>query len=211
MKAKFQGNTRYFQNINSAIKAYFIGFIAADGCIQQITTSSKGLSITIHNKDRYVLDLLRECIGCEHKIYILKNNLVRFQLCNKDLVQDLKNLGLYERKTFNMGNISENIPEQFRLSFVLGFFDGDGSVILPVDCRKPNINTKRICVSIRGTKPLLEGLTTSLSLEQFAIKKYDSTYRLDFSKKSEVLKFFHCYSVTPFFLIRKYQKFLVRL
>lgn len=211
MKAKFQGNTRYFQNINSQLKAYFLGYIAADGCISQITKSSKGLTITLHSIDKHVLDLLRECIGCEHPIYILKNNLVRFQLCNKDLVQDLINLGITERKTFTLTNILNNISKPLRKAFILGYFDGDGSIILPLDCRKPNMNTKRICVSIRSTQELLDGIVEELNLEQYAIKKYDSTYRLNFSKKSEILKFFDCYNNSPFFLKRKYEKFLKRL
>lgn len=211
MKAKFQGNTRYFQHINNSLKAYFIGYIAADGCISQITKSSKGLSITLHSIDRNVLDLLRECIGCEHKIYILKNNLVRFQLCNKDLVQDLEKLGIEQRKTFTLRNIVLNIPKKFRKAFILGFFDGDGSVILPTDCRKPNMNTKRICIMIRGTESFLLGIAKELLLKQYSIKKYDSTFRLTFSKKTEILKFFDCYNHSPFFLKRKYEKFLKRL
>lgn len=211
MRAKFQGNIRYFQNINSHLKAYFLGYIAADGCVSQITKSSKGLTITLHSKDRCVLDLFRECIGCEHPIYILKNNLVRFQLCNKDLVQDLENLGITQRKTFTLQNILINIPKEFRSSFILGFFDGDGSIILPTDCRKPNMKTKRIVISIRGTEELLNGIVNHLSLQQFNISKYDSTYRLTFSKKSEVLTFFSCYQECPFFLRRKYDKFLKRL
>lgn len=211
MAKRNQGNVRYFQNIDSSIKAYFLGFIAADGCVTQITKSSKGLTISIHEKDRIILDTLKEEIGCDNKVFSLKNNLVRFQLCNKFLVEDLNKLGIKERKTFNLGNILENIPKNLQQSFVLGYFDGDGSVILPIDCRKPNMNTKRICISIRGTESLLKGIADSLKLSRYAIKKYDSTYRLDFSKKSEILKFFECYKATPLFLDRKYQKFLVRL
>ena len=61
-----------------------------------------------------------------------------------------------------MGNIIENIPYEYRDAFIIGYFDGDGSV---------SINDKLILhrngkfypnhslyISIRGTKEFLSGI-----------------------------------------------------
>jgi len=55
-----QGNIRYFENIDSQLKAYFLGFITADGCLQSNGSNSYGLTITIHSKDKIVLEKLKE-------------------------------------------------------------------------------------------------------------------------------------------------------
>jgi len=207
-----QGNTRYFENINSEIKAYFVGFIAADGCVQSNGKNSYGLTITLHEKDRIVLDKLREEIGSEKPLMLIPSkNHIRFTLFNKDLYNDLNNLGIIPKKSLIIGDVIKNIPEEYRHSFVLGYFDGDGSVVLPKHPKKPNINTKRICIFIRGTEALLSGIAQELNLEQYMLKSYDSTYTLRFSKKSEIIKFFNLYTKNKFFLYRKYEKFLQRI
>ena len=63
MKRPNQGNTRYFQKIDSNLKAYFLGFIAADGYIQYFAKNCIGLSITLNIKDKIILDKLKSEIG----------------------------------------------------------------------------------------------------------------------------------------------------
>lgn len=207
-----QGNTRYFQNIDSNIKAYFLGFIAADGCVQSNGKNSYGLTITLHEKDRVILDKLREEIGSEKPLILIPSkNHIRFTLFNKDMYNDLNKLGIVPNKSLIIEDIIKNIPQEYRHSFVLGYFDGDGSVTLPTDPRKPNMNTKRIAIFIRGTKELLSGIVEELNLDQYGLTKYDSTYTLSFSKKSEIIKFFNLYTKNNFYLNRKYEKFLLRI
>ncbi len=207
-----QGNIRYFQKINSDIKAYFLGFIAADGCIQNNGKNSLGLTITIHEKDRIIIDKLRKEIGSEKPILQLKAHPhVRFTLFNIDMYNDLKSHGMEERKSLTMKNIIKNIPKKYRKSFILGYFDGDGSVSLPIDCRKPNINTKKISVQIRGTDEFLQGIVDELKIKQCSIRHYDSIPNLTIGKKEEIIKFFKIYDNCSFFLKRKHDKFLKRL
>ena len=62
-----QGNVKYFQNIDTHQKAYFLGFIAADGAIVNNT-----LTITIHKKDIELLEKLKSEIGNLHNIQSIK-------------------------------------------------------------------------------------------------------------------------------------------
>lgn len=219
-----QGNIRYFQNIDTYYKAYFLGFIAADGCVQKFTSSSKGLSITLDIKDKCVLDKLKEEIGNEHNIRVWskrqthnKNVITtfcRFSLANKFLYDDLINLGIVERKTFLLQNVLTKLPEQFRNAFIIGYFDGDGSVTLPKS--KIKITTgilypnNSIHISIRGTKELLQGIIEHLKLEHYGLY-FAKTWILVIAKKTSVIKFYMCYNNLPFYLKRKYDKIQERI
>lgn len=224
-----QGNTRYFQKIDSNLKAYFLGFIAADGCIQYFDKNCIGLSITLNIKDKIILDKLKSEIGNEHEIRVwsrkqtfnpsVLSTFCRFQLANKQLAEDIKQYGIDEKKSLTIGNIVPNIPKQYRKAFILGYFDGDGCVMEQKGRIKWNktkeifyqVNSNVLVINIRGTKDFLFGIATELKLENYALKKYDSTYRLVIAKKSEVKKFFTVYENQSFFLERKYNKFLNRI
>lgn len=60
---KYYVNHKYFSTINTPVKAYFLGLIAADGCIYTRPRSSglcqSWLSICLKSEDKYILDILR--------------------------------------------------------------------------------------------------------------------------------------------------------
>ncbi len=191
-------NVRYFKTINTNTKAYFAGFIAADGAIVK-----NELTISIHVKDIKILQKLKEELESPNQIIRLnkKNtDMVRFTVGNKMLKSDLENLGITSRKTFTLQNIIENIPKEHKSSFILGYFDGDGSFSFK---RKTGI------FSIRGTKELLSGFANVLEIPESHIKKYDSTFNLlEWSQKKIRNIFLKLYLNQDFYLERKYKKFV---
>ena len=56
-------NQSYFENINTEDKAYFLGFIYADGSI--VTEGRNSLYIKIHTKDSHIIDSFINCINGE--------------------------------------------------------------------------------------------------------------------------------------------------
>lgn len=224
-----QGNIRYFENIDTHIKSYFLGFITADGCLQNNGSNSFGLSITIHSKDRSIVDKLKEEIGCENKILHLTTNMthnqkpkdhVRFALFNKLLYSDLCKYGLAPRKSTTMPNIIPNIPKEFRKSFILGYLDGDGSVNLPkkgkTKMTKKGLKTypnNQIIVSFRGTEAFLNGVVEELNIKNYSLfkDKQRNCWTLSITKRIEVLNFFEIYKNNNFYLKRKHNKFLERI
>lgn len=221
------GNVRYFENINTNIKAYFVGFIAADGSIGKPGCSS--LSITLHRKDVCILQKLKEEIGFEHKIQTIKRKSemistgvtdhVRIAIQNKLLIQDLNALGIYNNKSLTIGNIILNIPYEHRNAFIIGYLDGDGCVSLPKIGTTKWSNPKNkyvsypshvIVPSFRGTESFLEGIKTHLNLKN-CVRKAGPTYQLTIHNKEDVVKLFNCYKNLDFFLTRKHDKFLERI
>ncbi|MEI6186919.1 MAG: LAGLIDADG family homing endonuclease [Alphaproteobacteria bacterium] len=212
MKRPFQGNIRYFQNCDTPIKAYFLGFIAADGCLLSNGKNSISLSITLSEVDRNLLNKLKEEIGCEHRIYNIRGKMThnkdkekyhcRFQLCNKLLISDLMSYGFTERKSITMPNILQNIPKEFRDSFILGYFDGDGSISY-------NIASKQHVISFRGTEEFLQSFVETLQFEKYRLikDKQKNCFTLTAWRKSDIQKFKQIYNNKEFYLTRKFIKF----
>lgn len=189
----------YFSKIDTHEKAYFLGFIAADGALVKSSTGNTyELTITIHSRDKYILEEFRSQLKCEHTVRDLnRDNLVRFSISNKNLTNDLINLGIVPNKSLILDSFQDKIPNEFFNSFLLGYFDGDGSIY------KTN---NKYYIQIRGTKNLLEDYNKFLNLD-YEIKKYDSTYNLTIGSKSNIIKFISLYNKNNIFLSRKKDKF----
>ena len=118
----------YFESINTEAKAYILGLIYADGCI----TSSKSaatLSITLHKKDKYIIEFIAEQLGKNIKIYSEGQGTRSTIKINRDkIVNDLILLGVEFNKSIK-GNLKlPNINKKLMPHFVRGFMDGDGTV-----------------------------------------------------------------------------------
>jgi len=114
----------YFKNIDSTKKAYFLGLIYADGHV-----SESGFSISLIEKDRYIIKELKECLSSEHKIAKIEvedhKNMVRFGVGRSDFCEHLFQRGI-DTKT-NTESIPELSDKLFR-HWLRGFIDGDGHI-----------------------------------------------------------------------------------
>lgn len=132
-------NEHYFKNINSDDKAYFLGFICADGCIYRRNGHQGMLSISVKDVDIGVLEKLKKCLQTEKPINITKQmektTMATLQLTSDILVENLLAYGVGVRKTFDMSinQVCSNISKKFIPSFILGYFDRDGSIDIPSD------------------------------------------------------------------------------
>lgn len=120
-KRKYRLNENYFEILNTPDKNYILGFIYADGSV-----FNNYLSITLNRKDISVLEFIKTEIDYNGPIYI-KNDYCRLTISSKKIVSDLFKLGIIENKTYE----SKTLPlfnDMYLNSFLLGFFDGDGSI-----------------------------------------------------------------------------------
>jgi len=110
-------------------KYYWLGFIYADGGV----TNKYGLRVGLSIKDINHLKKLQKFVGINrkgkfYKLSIYKNKYTSCNLSfgNKKLVKYLEKYSIIPRKTFNV--FPKNIPEKFMKYWILGYFDGDGSI-----------------------------------------------------------------------------------
>lgn len=133
---KYSVNKNYFQKIDSSDKAYWLGFLFADGCVEYIKTGEriygKRLNIELARKDRDHLEKFLKSIDSNHPIidfsretYGKLREYSKIRVSCTKMVQDLENLGCVKSKTFHLKY--PKIEEKFNLDFIRGYFDGDGS------------------------------------------------------------------------------------
>ena len=134
---KYKCNHSFFKTINTEEKAYWLGFIAADGNIFE-----KGythlLSIGIQTRDKRMLYKFKKSIQSNHPIHDRKRISINgnkvfistISIQSKEIASDLISNGITPKKslTINFNEITKNIQEGLQHHFVRGYFDGDGCV-----------------------------------------------------------------------------------
>lgn len=135
-------NDDFFEIIDSEIKAYLLGFFAADGHIEKRKDYyTYCLKIGLHKKDIEILELFNKYIA-NNLVKInypkTKETMVTISIHSTKIGEDLLKLGYDNKKTYTC-NTLPNINEKFINHFIRGYFDGDGSII--VNKQKKGMNT----------------------------------------------------------------------
>lgn len=213
---KFLEREHYFESIDNPSKAYILGFIAADGALVKATKRNcYYLTITIKYEDKRLLDFIQSELGSKHKLLEIRKispfgkpiHHIRLNFANKYIVSDIMKYGITPRKSLTIQNILVNIPYEYRDAFIIGYFDGNGSITHI----NHTPNSKSMIIEIRSTKELLTGICEHLNIPITFIHKYDSIPRLTITHKKYIVRFFKCYESLRFYYIRKYNKFLERI
>ena len=199
----YKVNELYFNNIDTHNKAYILGFLAAD---DYLCTPANRIHLEIHNKDSALLDFIKKELNSDHKIYTPRENTVKLSIQRKQICEDLKKLGFTNRKSYQFQ--FPNINRKYYNSFILGVFDGDGTVILENYAK----SAKRLSISILGSTELLTKIKEILSEIQIisAIGNTKSllTKTLRFSSKNSIKTFYeYIYKNSEFYLERKHNHF----
>lgn len=149
--SKLSLNVDYFKEIDTASKAYWLGYITADGSI-----SKNGNKLAINCKDLDLLERFRSDIGSSHKIseihaFDKRTNKIyneySLQIGNEIFVSHIINHGITQKKTDIC--VFPSIDESLYSFFIAGLFDGDGSVSKSKKILRCNlISTKEILTFI---------------------------------------------------------------
>jgi len=200
-------NHDFFENIDSEIKAYLLGFFVADGCVY----NKHRIGLCIAEQDEYIVKLFAQYIAPLSFIKKLHNTKsaknrqpqLFLRISSSKLVSDLAKLGIFERKTYKPMFIP-NISEELKWHFIRGYFDGDGYFGNRIINKK--YNSYRI-VFTNGDPTILNDIQNFTKLGKVkSIKKYAI---LDLSTNKNVMYFLHkMYDNANFKLPRKFNKFL---
>jgi hypothetical protein len=122
-------NEEFFSKIDSEEKAYFLGFLYADGSI-----THNSFKLTLHPQDQEILIKFKQSVNSSHKIILDRNFYPRFSITNKRMYEDLIKLGCGHKKSLTLKFPNEQqVPSNLLNHFIRGFFDGDGSVNFTVN------------------------------------------------------------------------------
>ncbi len=129
----------YFSAVDKPIQAYILGFLAADGTI---VSSLPRIDLELSVKDYELLEFVRDELAPNHTIHrrLRERSSTRFasgesatlSFTSPQMVTDLARFGIVPKKTLTMQWPSE-LPEHLERDFLLGYFDGDGSITSTVN------------------------------------------------------------------------------
>jgi hypothetical protein len=112
----------YFSVVDTVEKAYWLGFLAADGSV----FGKNKISIGLATKDKGHLQRLVDTICPGYELRDLpKTKAVKMQISDEAMRKDLESLGVVPNKS-NSLTWPQKLPTGFELPFILGLFDGDG-------------------------------------------------------------------------------------
>ncbi len=123
-RRKYYFNERYFENIDTEAKAYFLGLMVADGTVRPDGTVSIGLQ----GSDIYILEKLKEEVEFTGnlRMTVMKSgkDFGTLFLCSPIMAKDLAKYGCIPKKSHF--TYFPDIPDNLQHHFIRGVFDGDG-------------------------------------------------------------------------------------
>ena len=141
---KYFIDENYFETIDNEEKAYWLGFLAADGTIRLrhggAEKKKRGSSIVLKlaDKDKHHVDRFQKIFGIEsrmthHRDYTTTrsgkesySDNCRVSINSNKLVEDIIDKGVTPRKSFTLGR--PNIKDEYHNHFIRGYFDGNGHI-----------------------------------------------------------------------------------
>lgn len=190
-------NHDFFKNINTETRAYWLGFIMADGNVYKNRLSIELGSVDENHLKKFIKDIEAQNLEIKHR----KNRSTCIvSIVSKELVEDLIKLGVVYNKTKNA--IMPNLKKELVPSFIRGYFDGNGYITK---------NPKKIqTVIVVGSSDLTNSIFEELKNFEFKIDDYKTYKKLVLYKKKQTLSFYDClYSNANIFLDRKMERYLL--
>lgn len=134
MGKKYLFDEDYFENINTEEKAYWLGFLYADGYIQNnISTCQFRVKLTLQQNDVDHIKKFAECLNSNNPIrdvHIKMNNkeyvAKQISIYSHKMVADLYKLGCVQGKSLILK--PPTLKNDMAKHFIRGYFDGDGSI-----------------------------------------------------------------------------------
>lgn len=115
----------FFDSIDTEAKAYWLGFIAADG---SISSTSDTLVLHLSSKDDEHLENFLAMVQSDHPVkhYTRKEQIMsHLQIQSPNMVQALSEYGVVPRKTLTL-TWPKQLDPDLRRHYLRGYFDGDG-------------------------------------------------------------------------------------
>lgn len=223
LKNRYTLNENYFDKIDSECKAYFLGFLFADGFVGNEKFNNVVLSI--QEKDKVILDVFKKELNFTGNIRIGKSSssykktscqyIINFS--SEHMAKTLRAYGLTKNRKEIIKDIPLCVPKNLIHHFIRGYFDGDGSVTkynkkCNVKLANGSIKTysyEKIKVDLICNKDFGENILKHIGINSFHFSKSKcNLYYLSIQadKEVEIYKNY-IYNNATIFLKRKYDKF----
>ncbi len=193
-----------FEIIDTEEKAYWLGFLYADG---SVGSKENKIELGLAEKDLKHIEKFRDFMNITNKIsYREKTKSYRISFRSEQCKQDLIDKGCVPKKSLILDFPNENqVPKHLIRHFIRGYFDGDGWFTNTRSCFQ---------IGIIGTENFINGFLNSIENinkdnKIFDVHRKNGAKRYVFGAYNDVLNFLNwIYKDSNIYLERKYNSYL---
>lgn len=219
---KYNYDIDYFKHIDNFDKAYWLGFIYADGYVSYNEEKRNyEFGIKLMKSDFKHLKKLNKCLNGNINISFhkrqtfLKYGINKYyegcaiRLYSKKFVENLIDKGVIPNKTLYIK--FPKLNEDLTWCFIRGYMDGDGHICIPKQNSKYGYRIGFTCASesfLIYLKNFLNkyGIISHINID----KKNGHTYKLEIREKQSIITYLeNCYKNDTIYLDRKYEKYKI--
>lgn len=180
----------YFEIINTAKKAYFLGLIVADGSVV-LHNNKYTFRIELISSDDYLIrELILELGGnlsdLHQSVRAGRNPTSYFSFSDKIFTDNLAKYGVVPNKTYTA--YFPDIPKEYYRDFIRGYFDGDGTVYM---------NKHLVRAAFYGNRLIVESikqfLMEDIALSNVGIVNRGKHTSIHLGSQKVLLNFFNLY------------------
>lgn len=194
----------HFKNINNEEKAYWLGFLYADG---YVSSTEDKIELGLAEQDFHHIEKFKNFIGIQNKIsYREKTKSYRYSFRSSSCKQDLIKQGCVPKKSLILKYPTQDqVPKELMKHFIRGYFDGDGWFTNTQFCFQ---------VGIIGTQDFINGFLQNVKNinkhnKIFICHRQAGAKRYVFSAYQDVFSFLNwIYKDAEIYLDRKYNSYL---
>lgn len=158
---RYTVNHDYFSEVDTEDKAYFLGFMYADG---YNSSNRNQIKLKLKTEDKYILEKFASYLttGQTPPIYQEKgSDTCSLQVSSNQLCQDLKKWGCGEAKAHTLTFPTFLVSQPFLMRhFIRGYFDGDGTIHMK---KRPKTGKEYWAVGFAGNENFIKALDVYLT------------------------------------------------
>lgn len=216
--SRYSFNENFFESIDTEEKAYWLGFLIADGYITKRENSYK-IGVALSSCDIGHLEKLNKSLNSNYPIRTYEatknsysnNNYSRLIYSSKIMFDNLLKYNFVEHKTNILNPPDINLLNGFTSDFIRGYFDGNGSIA--------HTNTElnnSYAFKLVSTKNFLDFVNNYIkeklgfsANKYYKRKDYQEVMSLEFGGNLKTQKILDLlYKNAIIYLDRKYQRYL---
>lgn len=205
-------NEEYFSSIDTEKKAYFLGFMFADGYIKK--THSYLVQLMLREEDGYIIKEFKKELKTDREVKIYKRverdgrerRLASLRVSSPVLYNDLLSLGMRENPLENHRPVPV-LPENLLPHFVRGYFDGNGSVFLSLHKKSGTISLGSNFTGDKGFLGELNMLLKPITNSSGKVFDRGNFGSIHFAQRQTINLYHYMYEGATICLLRKKEKF----
>lgn len=203
---KYNINENYFEVIDSEEKAYWLGFLAADGNLHASVKDKpiNRIQINLKKDDKYHLDKFQNAINSNYKINektINNSQIVQLKINCTKMCNDLIANNITPKKSLIV-TMPKDIPQYLIRHYIRGYFDGDGNIKNFYDKNNRHRYNFNIVGGIAMLKQIQQHIPCSTTI--YKLKRINEIFSLETTKKDNMMIIYdYLYNNATIYLQRK--------